>query len=488
MNDEEKIKELVSQTTPLGIRMELFRAGNFDFIVKGKDEFGMEVTHEKQKKALKILRDDTTNVLIYGGGAGSGKTVLGCNWLLFMCLLYPGTRWYVARNELKTIVGTVYQTFKDICKKYGFEDYKFNAVKNILTFGNGSTIDLLEIKTQPSDPYHEDLGSYEFTGGWIEEAGEIDYEGAKAIRGRTGRWKNVEFGIKQKLFITCNPKKNWVYTEYYKPFTRNELPENVIFLPALIVDNPFMGLEWIEQLRQTYKNDKLNRARLLEGNWEYETNENSLCEYEMIEQIFKNNHVEQGRTYITADIARLGSDKARIGVWRGWRLIYVKSFDVSKTTDIQDAINLLRRKYQIPKNKCIADEDAVGGGVVDNCGILGFNNGGKVIKERGVYRERKDAPQYRNIQVQCLFKLADKVNEGGLWIMADLTGEEKEEIKEELDQIQSIESDQNKLDLKRKSEIKKDIGRSPDWRDMLLMRVYFDLKSNNTVDLVTNWS
>ena len=85
-------------------------------------------------------------------------------------------------------------------------------------------------------------------------------------------------------------------------------------------------------------------------------------------------------------------------------------------------------------------------------------------------------PNYKNLQVQCLYKLADKVNEGGLYIDCDLSNKQKEEIKEELDQIQSKNTNERKLDCKNKADIKADIGRSPDYRDALLMRVYFDLK------------
>ncbi|MBE9489278.1 MAG: hypothetical protein IMY67_03200, partial [Bacteroidetes bacterium] len=110
------------------------------------------------------------------------------------------------------------------------------------------------------------------------------------------------------------------------------------------------------------------------------------------------------------------------------------------------------------------------GGVIDGTGIIGFVNISTPIKEKG------DMPKYKNLQVQCLYHLADKVNEGGLWIKADFSSKVKEYIKEELDQIQSRNTDERKLDCKRKSDIKEDIGRSPDYRDALLMRVYFDLK------------
>ena len=45
----------------------------------------------------------------------------------------------------------------------------------------------------------------------------------------------------------------------------------------------------------------------------------------------------------------------------------------------------------------------------------------------------------------------------------------------EVEQLQTWNGDSDgKLKLKPKSEIKEDIGHSPDWRDAMLMRCYFD--------------
>ena len=60
--------------------------------------------------------------------------------------------------------------------------------------------------------------------------------------------------------------------------------------------------------------------------------------------------------------------------------------------------------------------------------------------------------------------------------MCEVSAKQKADIKQELDQIQSKVNDIGKLDCKSKSDIKQDIGRSPDYRDAILMRVYFDLK------------
>lgn len=484
--NSEAIEEILDGIEPIDIRSELFAKGDYDFIVSGENEDGVFKRHEKQAEALKILCDKTTEIFVYGGAAGGAKSWTGASWLLFMCILFPNTRWFIARNELKAIVDSCYVTFQEIAKIMGFTDYKYNANKSFVRFGNGSQINFIEIKYKPSDPMFEDLGSVEYTGGWIEEAGEVHEKGANVLMSRVGRWKNTEYGIKRKIFVTCNPKKNWLYYDFYKPSLTGGLPETEKFLQAFITDNPFIPKDYVNGLIRLCEKDSVQKERLLKGNWDYEDNPDSLCDYEMVEQIFSNDQVPQGRfTYLTADIARLGSDLAVIFVWRGWRIIHMETYAVSKTTELQNKINLLRRKYKIPKNRCIADEDGIGGGVVDNCGILGFMNGSRPIKEAGVSKAKKEhgikrssyeSPNYKNLQVQCLYHLADKINEGGLWIMCDVADKTKQMIKEELDQIRSKVSDVGKLDCKSKSDIKMDIRRSPDFRDAILMRVFFDLK------------
>ena len=470
LSDNHKIQQLVSQVKPIDVRARLFKTGDFNFIVTGKNEHGLTCTHKKQEEALKILTSNKFEEFLYGGAAGGAKTWTGCVWLLFMCILYPGTRWFVARKELKDIVDSVYVTFVKVCKAYGFDDFKFNGVKHFISFGNGSYINLIEVTYKPSDPMFESVGSTEYTGGWMEEVGEIHPQAYIVLRTRIGRHMNKEYGIKKILFMSGNPKKNWTKTQFYDKDKAGNIESHKHYLSCLVTENPFIEEDYVESLRRLALEDKSSYERLFKGNWEYEDNPNALCEYEMIEQIFSNNHVPQGNTFMTADIARFGSDKAVICVWRGWRLVEMKTFDISKTTELQLMINQLRLKYQIPKNRCVGDADGVGGGVIDNTGIRSFNNNASPI------REQHEEVNYKNLQVQCLYHLARIINEGKIWIMCDLSQKQQADIMQELDQIQSKLSDIGKLDCKGKGDIKQDIGRSPDYRDAIFMRVFFDLK------------
>ena len=486
-----ELAEILDGLEPLDLRISLFRRGSFDFIVRGLSQnsegsyrLGKTSIHKKQREALRILTSNSYDQFLYGGAAGGAKSFTGVAWVVFSALSYPNTRWFVARNELKDLTDSVMVTFGKFCRIYGIDCYRFNAVKNFIRFDNGSEINLIEVKYKPSDPLYEDVGSTEYTGGWFEEIGEINKKAVSVLQTRVGRHLNGKYGLKGIIFMTCNPKQNWAKDEFYDKHVsglleiENKESGNLTkkYLNCLVTENPFIEQGYIDSLRKQATNDKSMYERLFKGNWDYEDNPNQLCDQEMVESIYDNDHVSTGKGYITVDVARLGADKTVIAVWSGWRLVELLSYDISKITKIQDVVYQLRRKYHIPKVRCIADEDGVGGGLVDNTGILGFNNNGRALKERGVYGDKSDVPSYRNIQVQCLYHLSDIVNKGDIWIKADISTNEKKYIKQELSQIISKSSDYGKLDLKPKSEIKKDIGRSPDYRDCLLMRVFFDLK------------
>lgn len=453
----------------LSVKMELFKRRCFDFITckDGK-------RHEKQGEALEYLTDDTHVEIMYGGAAGGAKSWTGAAWLLFMCLCFPGTKWFIGRAELKRITQSTYITFKRVSTMYGCDGlWTFNGQLNFIEFYNGSRIDFLDLQFKPSDPLYERYGSMEFTGGWIEEGGEVNFGAYDTLKTRVGRAMNAEYGLKRKLFITCNPKKNWMYDIFYKPFIANKLPGHMMYLSCLVQENPFIDPDYIEALRSTA--DKVKYQRLFKGNWEYDDNPNALCSYDAICAIFGNSlAIRTGKHYITGDIARYGADYARLAVWDGWNIVEKVCFAVSKTTDIQEWIKSRQKKYRIPKYRCIVDEDGVGGGVVDNCDIQGFVNNSSPL----------NGENYRNLQTQCGYKLAEHINANEVGVDDDIVSQsEKEEIIRELEQLQTWKADSDgKLMLKPKDEIKADIGNSPDWRDMFLMRSWFDFNEYDIPD------
>jgi len=435
----------------------------------------------KQALALKYLRSPNVNEVLYGGAAGGGKSWLGCYWLIYCCLKYPGTRWVMGRAVLKTLKETTLNSFYDVCRMLGLkqgEHWVFNAQSGVITFlTTESEIILKDLFQYPSDKEFDELGSLEITGAFVDECNQIAEKAWEVLKSRI-RYKLDDYGLVPTIMGSCNPAKNWVYRRFYKPYSQNHLPENRKFIPALARENHNVSKHYLKNLQDL--SDPVSRARLLNGDWEYDNNPNGLCTADNIRSIFGKNVVEGGNKYLVADIARFGSDRAIITVWDGWKLIDRVVYETSATTDIQNAINALRVKYEIPKDRCIADEDGVGGGIVDNCGILGFVNNSRPLENPDTH----DSENFYNLQSQMGYHLAKMINARKVLVKCELTSDEIDSIIVELEQLQTYKSDgDGKLRIKPKADIKDDIGRSPDWRDVFIMRSYFDYVSEGIKDL-----
>jgi hypothetical protein len=260
---------------------------------------------------------------------------------------------------------------------------------------------------------------------------------------------------------TCNPAKGYVYNNFYKPTKDGTISESKAFIQSLIQDNPYISEHYIKSLQSL---DKQSKERLLFGNWEYDDNDNALIEYDKIIDLFRNEHVPGGKGFISADIARFGKDKTLIMVWSGFRVVEVHKLTNKATNEVAAFIKHLSKKHAIPYSQIICDEDGVGGGVVDY-GFKGFVNNSKAL-----------TGNYINLKSECYYKLAELINQAGVWVMSeDVTI--KKELTEELEWVQRHNADKDgKLAVLPKDKVKEHLGRSPDISDALMMRMWFELK------------
>ena len=416
----------------------------------------------KQKIALKYLTDYEIEFLGYGGAAGGGKTILGCYWLMQMGFYAPGTKYFIGRDSLKDTRESVLHTWSHLAHTIGFEAYHYGD--NHIYFANGSEIEFLDLSYYPQkDPLYERFGSKEYTSGWIEEAGSVHYMAFEVLKSRIGRWRNEEYNIKKKILCTFNPKKNWVDTTFYRPFSKGQEESNTRFVYALPLDNPYLPKDYLATLSQI--KDKSTRERLLNGNFDYDDDPNALPSYDTICDMFINRYVPMGPKYIIADIARFGSDRAIIVVWEGFNIIDYVAFDKSSIETIKQAIRGLCSKHQVTISNVLCDEDGVGGGVIDGLHCRGFINGASPRNKI-----------YQNLKTECGYKLAELAFK--ICIYCDLADKEQDMIKQELGMLKTYESDKDgKLRILPKEKIKESIGRSPDWLDTFIMRMYYEIGS-----------
>ena len=432
----------------------------------------------------------TKKEVFFGGGAGGGKSWLLCETRLVNCYLYPGYRSFIGRKELKRLMQSTYVTWLKVCSHHKIprDDWKLDGKYNFIEFRNGSRIDLLDLDYQPSDPLYERFGSLEYSDGAIEEAGETHFLAYDVLKSRIGRHMNDV--VRPTLLITGNPKKNWTYREFYRPWKDGILSPDKEFIQALFGDNPHTADSYGEQLAGI--KDKATRQRLKDGNWEYDEEQGVLIDFDAITDLWTNEVDISNLKYLVGDIARFGSDKVVIGLWEGYQCYEIITWTKKGTNETADKIDELLKRERIPRSRCIVDEDGVGGGVVDNLkGIKGFvANRSPILEDQkvteirdGEIKKKPISDNYFNLKAQCAWKLAEKINNREMVVVC-YDEKMRAEIEEELVQIKQKDPDkEGKLQLVPKEEVKENIGRSPDYGDMMIMRMYFDLKGQKSVEV-----
>ena len=440
-----------------------------------REEYSFLNLTPKQEETLKLLRSkDTIDEVVFGGGAGGGKTWLACVWLTFDCLSYPNIRTFIGRESLKRLRSTTFLTFKKVCTAYGIENelWNYNAQLDYITFENGSRIDFLELRYLPRDPLFERYGSEEFTHGFIEEGGEVHFDAFDTLKSRVGRQNNKEHGLKKRILVSCNPKKNWLYKYFYKPWKDGVLKPTRAFIQSLVTDNIHIDEDYIEGLKNLTNISK--KERLLYGNWEYDDDPNALCDYDAICDLFTNSHIQGGIRRISADLAMKGRDKFIAGYWDGMICNVALDMKESSAKDIELKLKELKTVNSVGNTNIVADSDGLGAYLESYIRNIRTFHGGAAATDRKTYGHKKD---------QCAFKLAEVINNREMKIVCSPTQEEA--IKEEL----SICLKEDNIDGDKRKIIKKDkqkelLGRSPDYMDMLLMRMDYEIANTKTAQIM----
>lgn len=437
---------------------------------------------DKQADAYELLCDPEVSELVFGGGARGGKTFLGSFWIILSGKTMPGSAWLIAREELKALKRTTLRTFFKVLQMMGLKkdiDYRYNAQDMLIEFAWGSVVFFAELKRIPSDPEFDRIGSFDLTGAWIDEAQEVCKDAKDALQFRYTVLEGEGWVTSPTSLYTCNPGKNWINTEFWKPLIREggdarekTLSQGKRFITSLYTDNP-----WIDHYKYR-KNvlktgNKIKIARLLHGNFDYDDDPSCLMDFDTITDLFTNKAVASLSKFCSVDVARFGKDATVIRCWEGLKNYKTIRMDKSSVAQVVQMLKKVEQEEKIRRSHFIVDEDGVGGGVVDLFpGCKGFINNSKAIKPSG----KKEIPNYVNLKTQCYYEFARLAKQGRIEIVYN-NEKEKERIIEELSQIKQKDIDKDrKISLIDKDKMKESLGRSPDDADSLMMRMYFELK------------
>lgn len=428
--------------------------------------------NEKQKEVARLWLDDSVTDILYAGTKGAGKSYLGCSLIAGDALTYPETFYFIARKTAADLVRYTIPSIYEVFTHWGITEnyYHFNGQYNFFELYNKSRIYLIDAKYNPSDPMYERFGSMQMTRGWIEEGGEFIREAKTNLQASIGRWKNDVYKLAPKLLITCNPSNNFLYTDYYKPWKENKLPPWRRFVKALPQDNKTLPDTYIEGLLRNLTQSQIER--LVFGNWEYDDDPNWLVDYDAVCDMFSNGFVlPTGNRFISTDLAGKGRDSWVVGTWDGMvcRIPIAKGFSEGK--EMEEKIAKLATGLKVPRSSIVSDADGLGFYLESYLkGIREFHGGQSAI----------DSKTYNNIKSECAFKLAELINKRQIHIIC--SPEVQEKIKQEMTVLKSknTNSAEQKRELISKDTMKQLLGRSPDFLDMLIMRMIFEIKPKAT--------
>lgn len=414
----------------------------------------MEINKPHLTSYQKAILFSLARFTITEASTKAGKTHSHIIWLFGKAHEYENAQgknyWWVAPvyNQSKI----AFKRLKRNLIQYGV--YSFNESNLIITCPNGAEIHF-KSADNPDNLYGEDVYACVF-----DEAPRAKEEAWFALRSTLTATK-----AQCKIIGNFGGISNWVHKLKEKAKTDKEYE----YFKVTCWDAIREGILDEAEVLQAKKDLP---AKIFSELYEAEASEDEgqLVMNESIMKLFSNTHIEDGVKYITGDIARLGKDKSVFMVWNGFRVEKIIELGVSKVNESVDVINDLAREYNVNRNNIIVDEDGVGGGVKDYLNCIGFVNNSKPIKVKG------KEENFSNLKSQCYYKLAEYLNRNEMYV--DCNSKQEQLLSEELEMVRlAKETDANKISLLSKDEIKKRIGRSPDYSDALMMRIYFELKS-----------
>lgn len=220
---------------------------------------------------------------------------------------------------------------------------------------------------------------------------------------------------------------------------------------------------------------------------EYVDHAGSLFKYTALIDMFSNTVTKSNEKFLIVDVADDGSDKTVFSFWNDLELYRIEEYSRLNTEGIINQIREYASEERIPYSQIAVDAIGVGAGVASSSqldGIIGYKS------SFGALRTDLDptklpnvhyashatlTSEYANLRSQCIFTLANLVNEHQIAVK---TGDVriKEHIIEELAVYQDASKGDGKRMATQKDDIKALLGRSPDISDTLVMRMYFVIR------------
>lgn len=432
----------------------------------------------KQAEFIKRMLSGRYRYLATGGGIRGTKTFTTLAALITLCRVFPGSRWAIVRKDLPTIRRNVLPSWEKI-RPQSFMG-PINRTSWTSTAANGSQV-LFFPESLTEDPELNRWKGLEVNGFLLEEANELSERSYYKAIERAGAWiipRSEDNPFPKQppplILFTFNPCDNWPRQVFYEPHERGTLKEPFYYLPATLVDNPFLTEEYRESLKNLP--DREYQTFVL-GKWGLMDDPSQLISLQWVLNA-QNVEPAQGTRKLGIDVARYGDDHTVFAFLSSPntldRLEAHQGLSIDKTADMvmrYTAHRGLDSWWCDPEHTNV-DGVGLGAGVVDICKGRGAHVNDLVSGAAPIEREDRDGDtlvlKFKNLRSQMWWEFREKLRQGLFSLPADL---DPRVISDLTAPKYTIEKDKV-IKVESKDDIKKRLGRSTDWGDALVYAAF----------------
>lgn len=229
------------------------------------DKTGKRGALPKQAQFIReVLDPNGPQYVLYCGGVGSGKTLVGCITMITMAVMYPGD-YVIARLFSPELKDTTLKQFLEICPKELIKEYRVaDKIVRLKSTNNKISNILFRGLDEP-----DKLRSLNLSGFYIDESSQVSEDAFMLLQGR-----NRGSGI-NKGFMTTNPNgHDWQYKWFVKQDhfkdtedkTKEEAKRSYLLIQAPSTENIHLRKGYIADMMQTWSVERIKRE--IEGSFD----------------------------------------------------------------------------------------------------------------------------------------------------------------------------------------------------------------------------
>jgi phage terminase large subunit-like protein len=380
-------------------------------------------------------------------GVGTGKTMCGIFRMMRLMQEYPNNLGIIIRKEFTDMKDS---TIKDFTRYTGLD---VPTSKDVV-LPNGSTI-MFRHGDEINVLKNINAGAI-----MIEQAEEFDTD--ETFTFLRDRLRRSEAGTRSMFIIANTNGHNWIWK------TWKMAPEGPEFelTEATTFDNPNLPPDFLADMERRKKSHPHHYNRYVMNSWEDEDTVDKIIQYDWIKAAIdrKISKIYPEYKIVVCDPARYGDDETVIYVLQRYdrhiRLIDREIYNQKST--METAGRLVAAKNRHGANMIAIDVCGLGAGIADRLDELGEN-----VYEINSAAASVQKDKYRNIRAE-MWDVAASLFQNDL-----VSIDNDEMLVEQLNLVRykTIESN-GKLQVQSKEEIKKELLRSPDRADALVMGLW----------------